>query len=122
MKQPASYPPANANAVAHPAPRRKRSLIGDIWVGAVVGDFAHEIGLAGVITQVICSFTPGVGTVCAVRDVFADLRKHDWLGVTLNAFALVPIAGGISKTLDVLRSGAHIGHAVYVTSHAGKQR
>jgi len=120
MKQPMPYRPANS--AAQPAPRRKRSLIGDIWVGAVVGDFAHEIGLAGVITQVVCSFTPGVGTLCAIRDVFADLRRRDWLGVALNVLAFIPVAGGVSKTIDVIRNGAHIGHAVYVTRHAGKQR
>jgi len=57
-----------------PVPRRRVSFWRDVYHGAVLGDFAREKRLGGALTQVVLSFTPGVGTICAGRDCIADLR------------------------------------------------
>lgn len=98
-----------------PAPRRKPSLLGDICNGAVRGDFARELGLAGVLTQVLLGYTPGIGTLCASRDLLADLRQHDRLGAALNLLAFFPVFGGFPKTAEVLRHVHLIGRAIHRT-------
>jgi hypothetical protein len=95
---------------------RRLSVVADVWRGAVLGDFAPRLGLAGAATQAALGYVPLVGEVCAVRDGIADWRQHDRLGVVLNVLALVPIFGGFAKTLDVLHSTHRIGRAIF-TDH-----
>src|SRR5690348_10990607 len=57
----------------------------DVWRGAVIGDFATEIGFFGALTQALLGFVPVIGTLCAVRDLIADMRMGDRLGMLLNA-------------------------------------
>jgi hypothetical protein len=128
---PAQTPPATAPLPAHLAPSlpasagrrpvRRRSFVGDVSAGLFFGDFARDLGLPGAITQVAVSFVPLLGSICAVRDLTADLRRHDHIGAALNALALTPIVGGFSKTFEVIRSTAHVGHAVHI-SHQQAQR
>lgn len=75
----------------------------DIWNGAVRGDYPKRMGAPGYLTQGIMGFMPGIGTCCAIRDLFANLSKGDRWGVALNAFALVPVLGGFPKTAHVVR-------------------
>ncbi len=112
-------PVAPAPAVLPP---RRRSLIGDVSAGLFLGDFADELGLPGAVTQVAISFVPLIGSMCAVRDLVADVRRRDRVGATLNFLALTPILGGFSKTFEVIRSTAHIGHAVHVSRHQAQRR
>lgn len=100
---------------------RRRSVLGDVTAGLLLGDFAADLGLPGAVTQVVISFIPLLGTTCAVRDLVADLRHHDHVGAALNALALTPVLGGFSKTFEVIRSTAHIGHAMHI-SHEQSQR
>jgi hypothetical protein len=93
-----------------------RGIVDDVWRGAVLGDFAPRLGLAGAATQAALGYVPLVGEVCAVRDGIADWRQHDRLGVALNVLALVPVFGGFAKTLDVLHSTHRIGRAIF-TDH-----
>jgi hypothetical protein len=109
----------SATVVRRPA--RRRSFVGDISAGLFLGDFAHELGLPGAVTQIVISFVPLIGSICAVRDLTADLRHHDHLGAALNALALTPVLGGFSKTFEVIRNTAHVGHAVH-TAHQQAQR
>lgn len=88
--------------------RQRPGLIGDVLNGAVRGDFAPELGLAGALTQVVLGFVPVVGTMAALRDFFADWRHHDRLGTLLNALAVIPLAGGFAKTADVLHNLHHV--------------
>jgi hypothetical protein len=99
-------------------PRRRRSLVGDVWAGAMRGDFARDLGVAGALTQIVIGFLPVFGTLAALRDMLADLKYNDRAGCLFNALALVPIFGGFSKTMDVLRALHHAGHAVHVTHRA----
>lgn len=96
-------------------PTRRRSVLGDVSAGLFLGDFATDLGLPGAVTQIVVSFVPLIGSTCAVRDLIADLRRHDHVGAALNVLALTPILGGFSKTFEVIRSTAHIGHAMHVS-------
>ena len=85
------------------APDRERtSVIGDVVRGALLGDFAHSLGPAGAITQIVIGFLPVAGTLAAVRDLLADLAIGDALGMLLNLIAMFPVLGGIAKTAEVL--------------------
>lgn len=103
-------------------PPRRRSLLGDVTAGLVLGDFAADLGMPGAVTQVVVSFVPLIGSTCAVRDLVADLRHHDHVGAALNFLALTPILGGFSKTFEVIRSTAHVGHAMHVSHHQAERR
>ena len=74
----------------------------DIWRGGVMGDFAAEIGFFGALTQALMGFVPVVGTLCAVRDLIADMRVGDRLGTLLNVLAIFPVFGGVPKTFEVI--------------------
>ncbi|HEX8981685.1 MAG TPA: hypothetical protein VF792_02855 [Ktedonobacterales bacterium] len=116
-------PPATPVALTSAAlPPRRRSLIGDVSAGLFLGDFADELGLPGAVTQVAISFVPLIGSMCAVRDLVADVRRRDRVGAVLNFLALTPVLGGFSKTFEVIRSTAHIGHAVHVSRHQAERR
>ncbi|HEX9037405.1 MAG TPA: hypothetical protein VF808_10490 [Ktedonobacterales bacterium] len=111
-----SYAPAAALA-----PYR-RSFLGDVAAGALYGDFAQDLRIPGALTQIVLSFLPLIGTLCAVRDLVADMRHRDRVGIVLNFFALAPVLGGVSKTLEVLRAFAHVGHAYRVTRRSRDNR
>lgn len=131
-RSPTRYEPAGANpgAPSHtlvdPATGtpyiHHRSFLGDIVAGALFGDFARDLRVPGAVTQIVLGFLPLIGTMCAVRDLIADLRRHDRTGAFLNALALAPIIGGFSKTLEVVRGFAHVGHAIHVTQIQRDQR
>ena len=126
--QPHAAPHAQAYAmqgqpVAAVAPqRRRRSVVGDIMRGAFLGDFANDLGIAGAIVQIIFGFTPGIGDICAIRDSLADALRRDWIGLGLNILALVPIAGGFPKTIEVLRTLTHLGHIGHVAHRRAHER
>ena len=101
---------------------RRRSFVGDVTAGLFLGDFATDLGMPGAVTQVVVSFVPLIGSTCAVRDLVADLRHHDHVGATLNFLALTPILGGFSKTFEVIRSTAHVGHAMHVSHQQAERR
>jgi hypothetical protein len=88
-------------------------FFGDIYAGAVRGDFAFRLGFWGRVAQIICGFVPGVGTVCAARDFIADRRMGDNVGAILNALALIPFLGGFPKTAAVIRGVHHVGQAFH---------
>jgi hypothetical protein len=100
----------------------RRSFLGDVAAGALYGDFAQNLRVPGALTQIVLSFIPLVGTLCAVRDLVADMRHRDRVGIVLNFFALAPVLGGFSKTLEVLRAFAHVGHAYVITRRQRIQR
>ena len=77
-----------------PGMRRRRSVLGDVTAGLLLGDFAEELGMPGAVTQVVISFVPVLGSTCAIRDLVADLRHKDHVGATLNFLALTPVLGG----------------------------
>jgi len=120
--QPQSYaqPIAAPHAQAYAAPvaaaptRRHHSVFGDIFRGAFLGDFAVDLGIAGAVVQIIFGFTPVIGDICAIRDSIADLIRRDWMGLGLNILALVPIAGGFPKTVEVIRTLTHLGHVGHI--------
>src|SRR6185437_12857803 len=51
---------------------RRPGFLRDIYNGAVLGDFAGELGLAGIFTRIILGYVPAVGMICAARDYIAD--------------------------------------------------
>jgi hypothetical protein len=96
-------------------PRGCGAAVRDIVRGAVLGDFARDIGLLGAITLALLGFVPVIGTLGALRDVIANWRYRDGLGVLLNVLAVFPVLGGFPKTLEVIRGAHRIGRA-YTTS------
>lgn len=96
--QPTGLPVATAERVVSGRP----PMLLDVYRGAVHGDYARQLGVAGYVTQAVCSFIPIFGQLCALRDLFADLGKRDRIGALLNFLALVPVVGGIPKTLRIL--------------------
>jgi hypothetical protein len=99
--------------------RRKYSLFGDIYRGAVWGDFSPSLGIPGATTQALLGYVPVVGTATALRDAVADWRRHDGVGLILNIFAAFPVLGGLAKTIDVLHA-LHRFHRAY-TGHRTNQ-
>ena len=93
-------------------PQAQHSLLHDIIIGAVEGDFAPIMGGAGRLTQVVLGFVPGIGNVCAVRDCIADWQQHDHTGALLNAIAVIPVVGGFSKIAAVLRATRRMSKAL----------
>lgn len=77
-------------------------LLLDIYRGAVHGDYARQLGVAGYLTQALFGFIPVLGQLCALRDLFASIGKRDGYGIVLNFLALVPVLGGFPKTLRIL--------------------
>lgn len=104
-------PPEPLVLMRAPAPKQV-SFGRDLANGLLLGDFAREKRMGGALVQIVCSFTPGVGTLCALRDCVADARYRDGLGFFLNLLALIPVFGGVSKTLDVLRGLWHARHVM----------
>lgn len=88
----------------------------DIVRGAILGDYAR-LGMAGYVTQAAVGFIPVIGSLCAARDLTADLRQRDRIGATLNGLALIPGLGGFPKTARVVRSIRDTGNAAQFTAH-----
>ena len=107
---------ATATAQAPVRQRYRPFLPADVFRGAVLGDFAR-LGMAGYVTQAAFGFIPAVGSVCALRDLTADLRRRDRIGATLNGLSLIPFLGGFPKIARVVRSVRDTGNAVQLTSH-----
>lgn len=101
---------------------RRPGLVRDVWNGAMRGDFARNLGFFGGLTQIIIGFLPLFGTLAALRDIVADLKYHDRLGCAFNTLALVPVFGGFSKTMDVIRVVHHAGHVVHVAQRRKHQQ
>ena len=98
------------NATAPQAPPRKPPAPWpiDILNGAFRGDYCPNLGFSGYFTQGVCGFLPGIGTICAFRDLMAALGKKDRMGVFLNGFSLFPVAGGFPKTAHILRGAKNV--------------
>ncbi|HEX6800619.1 MAG TPA: hypothetical protein VF116_23100 [Ktedonobacterales bacterium] len=114
-----------ANYPVRPGQRpyeRRPGPVRDVWNGAMRGDFARNLGFFGGLTQIIIGFLPLFGTLAALRDLVADLKYHDHLGCAFNTLALVPVFGGFSKTMDVIRVVHHAGHVVHVTQRRKHQQ
>ena len=73
---------------------------------------ALDLGIAGAITQVALAYTPIVGDICSIRDMVGDIYHRDKLGFLLSMLALVPVLGGIAKTIDVIHNTRRVGHAL----------
>ncbi len=78
-------------------------IMRDIVRGALLGDWAGELGLPGAITQVALNFVPVVGSICALRDAAAGWRTRDRVGVALNLLAIIPWIGAAAKAAEVWR-------------------
>lgn len=116
------YPYTHAQGQAYavaPAPKH-HSLLGDMFRGTFLGDYATDLGIPGSVMQIICGFLPGINDLCALRDITADLGRRDWVGVGLNCLALIPVAGGFPKTVEVIRTLSHVGHAIHKHRHDSK--
>jgi hypothetical protein len=107
--------------MTYPPTTQRYSFIGDIYAGAVRGDYADNLRAPGITVQLICGFLPGIGTLCALRDFFADRRRGDRLGMALNALGLVPFLGGFPKTAAVIHSIHHVGRAIHQTHRSTTQ-
>jgi hypothetical protein len=107
----------STRSVATGAGHRSR-IWRDVYNGAVRGDFAPEIGLAGALAQIALGFVPVVGTLCAARDLIASSQHGDRIGALLNGVALVPFFGGVSKAAEVLH---HIRHLHAGLTGSGRQ-
>ena len=95
--------------------QRRGGIVGfirDIFRGALLGDFALDLGIAGALTQVVLAYTPVVGDICAIRDMAGDVYHRDKLGFLLSAIALIPVLGGIAKTVDVIHNTHRVGAAL----------
>lgn len=110
--------PATQSSIQQYAPvlqQRRGGIAGffrDIFRGALLGDFALDLGLAGALTQVALAYTPIVGDICALRDMAGDIYHRDKLGFLLSAIALIPVLGGIAKTVDVIHNTHRVGQAL----------
>lgn len=92
-------------------PRGCGAAVRDVVRGAVLGDFARDLGLLGAITLALLGFVPVIGTLGALRDIVANWRYRDGTGVLLNVLAVFPVLGGFPKTLEVIRGAHRIGRA-----------
>jgi hypothetical protein len=99
---------------SQPSSTRKYSLIGDIYNGAVHGDFTElrgkQLGVAGYATQTLIALIPVIGTICAFRDFQACRKKKDTFGVIFNGLACIPFIGAFPKTAAVIHAGRGLRH------------
>jgi hypothetical protein len=103
------------------APPGRYRLLPDLYRGAVLGDFAPELGLAGILTQLVLAFVPLIGTVCAVRDFVADRGHGDGLGALLNLLAIIPVLGGFPKTAVVMKDVKVFAKGVRAIHHGAER-
>lgn len=92
----------------HASNESRYSIIGDVWKGAVLGDFARGLHLPGAISQIAVGYFPVIGTLCSARDYIADRRSGDNIGAFLNLLGLIPIAGGFPHTAEVIHRAAFL--------------
>jgi hypothetical protein len=78
------------------------SLLRDIVDGAVLGDAAPRLHLAGALTQIILGYVPVIGTLCALRDFVVCQRNGHRIAAALNLFSVLPVFGGVPKTMAVI--------------------
>lgn len=90
----------------------QHSVLRDVYLGVVLGDFAQEIGGAGRLAQVILGFVPVIGSVGALRDAVADWQQRDMVGVVLNILATIPAVGGVAKIAAVARATRRMARAL----------
>jgi len=107
---------------SYPQPMPRYSFIGDIYSGAVRGDFATNLRAPGIATQLLFGFVPLIGQLCALRDFVANRRRGDRIGMTLNVLGLVPFLGGFPKTAAIIHGIHHVGRAIHQTHRAGSQQ
>lgn len=118
MGRPAMQPYAQPHAQPYaPVMKQRRGgvvvrFFRDIFRGALLGDFALDLGIIGALTQVALAYTPVVGDICAIRDMVGDIYHRDKLGFLLSAIALIPVLGGIAKTVDVIHNTHRVGQAL----------
>src|SRR5262249_45699541 len=93
----------------------------DIFRAVLLGDFAGHLGPAGGVTQIVISFTPGIGTLAAMRDFIADVSKPEPLGIVLNGFSMLPVLGGFSKTAEVMNRVQMVDES-FVVVHGVRER
>jgi hypothetical protein len=106
--------PITARA-ALPTPQPARSVLLDLYRGAVWGDFDQDLGVAGAAAQSTIGFVPVAGTLAALRDLFACIGQRDPLGVVLNLLAIFPVLGGFAKIADAV-------HTLHRYHRAAKRR
>ena len=111
-QQHASVP--NASRAA-PLPQPARSMMLDLYRGAVWGDFDQDLGVAGAAAQSTIGFIPVAGTLAALRDLFACIGQRDPLGIVLNLLAIFPVLGGFAKVADAV-------HTLHRYHRAAKRR
>jgi hypothetical protein len=102
-------------ARAAPAPQPARSMMLDLYRGAVWGDFDQDLGVAGAAAQSTIGFIPVAGTLAALRDLFACIGQRDALGTVLNLLAIFPVLGGFAKIADAV-------HTLHRYHRAAKRR
>jgi len=105
--------PITAGAASPPQPARTMML--DLYRGAVWGDFDQDLGVAGAAVQSTIGFIPVAGTLAALRDLFACIGQRDPLGVVLNLLAIFPVLGGFAKIADAV-------HTLHRYQRASKRR
>lgn len=108
--------PITARAASPPQPARSMML--DLYRGAVWGDFDQDLGVAGAAVQSTIGFIPVAGTLAALRDLFACIGQRDPLGVVLNLLAIFPVLGGFAKIADAV----HTLHRYHRAARRRKQR
>jgi hypothetical protein len=102
-------------ARAAPPPQPARSIMLDLYRGAVWGDFDQDLGVAGAAAQSTIGFVPVAGTLAALRDLFACIGQRDPLGIVLNLLAIFPVLGGFAKVADAV-------HTLHRYHRAAKRR
>lgn len=78
------------------------SLLRDIVDGAVLGDAAPRLHLAGALIQIFLGYVPVIGTLCALRDFVVSRRNGHTVAAFLNLLSVLPIFGGVPKTMAVI--------------------
>lgn len=107
--------PQPTQGYALETPRRRHLFLAffyDILAGAIYGDFARSLHVPGVVTQVILGFVPVLGTLCALRDLIANVHYRDRFGTIVNLFALIPFFGGFAKVFDAIHDLRRLHHAI----------
>lgn len=97
----ASRPPTGTKKKPNPLLR----VLRDVFYGAVFGDYSPPgLGMAAVFTRIVLGYFPVVGTLCAMRDYFANREHGDRLGAVLCLLAIFPVLGGFPLTAEIVRN------------------
>ena len=90
---------------ADDSPVNERGFFGNLWTGALYGDYAQDTGWGGMVGEVGVGFIPIAGQIAGVRDTTANIPKvwnapgdyRNWASLSGAVISVFPAGKAIAK-------------------------